>query len=112
MGKGTTAKGAFVAAAFGAIGVAYYLSEKPPTLQAQASPFQFHLQEATIDDVHRGIQEGQITCRRPGPGLCESRAGLQRRRQPDRHRGHGAEYLPDYAEYKAAVARDRELAGR
>ncbi len=28
-----------------------------------AQQFRFHLQEATIDDVHRAIQEGQITCR-------------------------------------------------
>jgi len=34
--------------------------------QPQAAPaqaFQFHLQEATIDDVHRAIRAGQITCR-------------------------------------------------
>ena len=28
---------------------------------AQQSPF--HLEEATIDDVHRAIRNGQITCR-------------------------------------------------
>ena len=34
------------------------------TQQPVASqPFQFHLLEATIADVHRGIQEGQLTCR-------------------------------------------------
>jgi len=31
-------------------------------VQAQAQEFQFHLLEATIDDVHRAIREGQITC--------------------------------------------------
>jgi hypothetical protein len=30
---------------------------------ARAQQFRFHLQEATIDDVHRAIREGQITCR-------------------------------------------------
>ena len=30
---------------------------------ASSQPFQFHLLEATIADVHRGIQEGQLTCR-------------------------------------------------
>src|SRR5437016_13710886 len=25
--------------------------------------FRFHLQEATIEDVHRAIREGQVTCR-------------------------------------------------
>ena len=29
----------------------------------QAPPFQFHLREATIADVHRGIQLGQVSCR-------------------------------------------------
>ena len=28
-----------------------------------AQPFRFHLQEATIDDIHRAIREGQISCR-------------------------------------------------
>src|ERR1700676_2339271 len=30
---------------------------------ARAQQFRFHLQEATIDDVHRAIREGQVTCR-------------------------------------------------
>src|SRR5579864_2430821 len=30
---------------------------------ARAQQFRFHLQEATIDDVHRAIREGQLTCR-------------------------------------------------
>ena len=30
--------------------------------QAQATPFRFKLQDATIADVHRAIEEGQITC--------------------------------------------------
>ena len=30
---------------------------------ARAQQPRFHLQEATIDDVHRAIREGQITCR-------------------------------------------------
>ena len=28
----------------------------------QKAPFKFHLEEATIDDVHRAIKEGQISC--------------------------------------------------
>ena len=35
--------------------------------RAQDDAFQFHLEEATIADVHRGIQSGQLTCR----GLVE-----------------------------------------
>src|SRR5207245_10044359 len=30
---------------------------------AYSQQFRFHLQEATIDDVHRAIRQGQITCR-------------------------------------------------
>src|ERR1700720_55093 len=30
---------------------------------AYSQQFRFHLQEATIDDVHRAIREGQVTCR-------------------------------------------------
>src|ERR1700686_1743981 len=33
------------------------------TSATHAQQFRFHLQEATIDDVHRAIREGQITCR-------------------------------------------------
>ena len=45
-----------------------------PAARAQGDAFQFHLEEATIADVHRGIQSGQLTCR----GLVEmylARAG-------------------------------------
>ena len=31
--------------------------------QAQQPPWRFHLQEATISDVHRAIRSGQLTCR-------------------------------------------------
>src|SRR5437016_7368818 len=33
------------------------------TEAAYSQQFRFHLQEATIDDVHRAIREGRITCR-------------------------------------------------
>ena len=33
------------------------------TEAAHSQQFRFHLQEATIDDVHRALREGQITCR-------------------------------------------------
>jgi amidase len=32
------------------------------SLASRAQQFRFHLQEATVDDVHRAIREGQITC--------------------------------------------------
>src|ERR1700730_5129996 len=34
-----------------------------PAIGARAQQFRFHLQEATIDDVHRAVREGQLTCR-------------------------------------------------
>jgi amidase len=63
----------------------------------------FHLLEATIPDVHRAIQEGQVTCR----GLVE--AYLNRARA---YNGtcntlvteeNVTRFLPNYAEYKGAV---------
>jgi Asp-tRNA(Asn)/Glu-tRNA(Gln) amidotransferase A subunit family amidase len=72
--------------------------------QAQtAAPFRFQLLEATISDVHRAIQEGQITCQglvqaylnraRAYNGTCNQLVTEQ----------NVSSYLPDYAEYKAAV---------
>ncbi|MEQ1948683.1 MAG: amidase family protein [Bryobacteraceae bacterium] len=36
---------------------------RPEAAEAQNAPWRFHLQEATIADVHRAIRSGQITCR-------------------------------------------------
>jgi amidase len=33
-----------------------------PVVRSQARVSQFHLQEATIDDIHQAIRDGQITC--------------------------------------------------
>src|SRR5262245_16320773 len=69
---------------------------------AQA-PSQFHLMEATIPDVHRAIQEGQITCR----GLVQ--AYLNRAKAYNGTcnalvtEDNASTYLPNYSEYKAAV---------
>src|SRR3954469_206519 len=63
----------------------------------------FHLLEATIPDVHRAIQGGQITCR----GLVE--AYLNRARAYNGTcnalvtEDNVSPFLPNYAEYKAAV---------
>ena len=61
----------FVLAAFIAVGIAGAGNSErlnaPALASAQTSPsrsnWRFHLREATIDDVHRGIREKQITCR-------------------------------------------------
>jgi len=55
-----------VAVAAGAVVIAgvAILALRPARAQAQnAPPFRFHLQEATIADVHRAIRSGQLTCR-------------------------------------------------
>lgn len=40
------------------------LALRPKAAEAQnAAPFRFHLQEATIADVHRALRSGQLTCR-------------------------------------------------
>src|SRR5499433_700199 len=73
-------------------------------LAAQAPSFQFHLMEATIPDVHRAIREGQITCR----GLVQ--AYLNRAKAYNGTCNQlvtedmAPRFLPNYSEYKAAVA--------
>ena len=77
--------------------------------ECAAQQTRFHLQEATIADVHRAIQTGQITCR----GLVEAylnRAkaynGVSNRIVTEQM---GSELLPNYKDYKAAVAATAEL---
>ena len=77
--------------------------------QNQPQPFQFHLMEATIPDVHRAIREGQLTCRgfvqayinraRAYNGTCNQLVTEQMAPQ----------YLPNYSEYKAAVTATASL---
>lgn len=72
--------------------------------QASAQPVRFHLLEATISDVHRGIQEGQLTCRalvqayvnraRAYNGTCNQLVTEDM----------APKFLPNYAEYAAAAA--------
>jgi Asp-tRNA(Asn)/Glu-tRNA(Gln) amidotransferase A subunit family amidase len=76
-----------------------YTQQQPP-----AQPFRFHLLEATISDVHRGIQEGQVTCRalvqayvnraRAYNGTCNQLVTEDM----------APKFLPSYAEYAAAAA--------
>jgi len=72
-------------------------------LQAQEAPFQFHLMEATIPDVHRAIQGGQITCR----GLVQAYINRANAYNGTCNRlvteDMASEFLPNYSEYKAAV---------
>jgi amidase len=69
----------------------------------QPRPAGFHLEEATIADVHRAIQSGQITCQslvqayvnraRAYNGTCNKLVTEE----------HASDVLPNYDEYKAAV---------
>src|SRR6266542_6856960 len=72
-------------------------------LHAQAPPFQFHLMEATIPDVHRAIQEGQITCR----GLVQAYVNRARAYNGTCNalvtEDIASRFLPNYDEYKSAV---------
>src|SRR5712691_11276377 len=77
--------------------------------RAQPPPFRFHLPEATIADVHRAIQEGQISCRalvqayisraRAYNGTCNQLVTEDMAPQ----------FLPNYSEYKAAVTATASL---
>jgi Asp-tRNA(Asn)/Glu-tRNA(Gln) amidotransferase A subunit family amidase len=78
--------------------------------QASGQGFRFHLLEATISDVHRGIQEGQLTCRalvqayvnraRAYNGTCNQLVTEDM----------APKFLPNYAEYAAAAAATAALA--
>ena len=39
-----------------------FISQSALSQSTQSDNFQFHLEEATISDVHRAIQEEQLTC--------------------------------------------------
>ncbi|MEO8482186.1 MAG: amidase family protein [Acidobacteriota bacterium] len=96
-----------VLAGFGLLGA--IVMTHADRVQTAQQPWVFQLEEATIADVHRGIQEGQITCR----GLVQSYV--------DRARAYNGtanqlvteetapKYLPDYEEYKAAVDATKAL---
>ena len=71
-------------------------------VHSQQPPFQFHLVEATIADVHRAIQGGQLTCRalvqayinraRAYNGTCNQLVTEQM----------APSFLPEYDQYAAA----------
>src|ERR1700739_428483 len=88
-------RGFFIAATLSALGLG------AQELRAQASLF--HLMEATIPDVHRAIEEGQITCR----GLVEAYIRRARAFNGTCNRlvteDMASEFLPNYSEYKAAL---------
>ena len=70
----------------------------------------FRVEEATIADVHRAIQQGQLTCQRlVQTYIARARAYNGNCNQPVTE-VMAPEYLPDYPAYKAAVTASASLA--
>ncbi|MCZ6753478.1 MAG: amidase family protein [Acidobacteria bacterium] len=69
----------------------------------------FHLEEATIADVHRAIQQGEITCQ----GLVQAYINRARAYNGVSNRlvteNMASDLLPNYSEYKAAVEATADL---
>src|SRR5688572_9210160 len=78
--------------------------------EAQTPAFRFQLEEATIADVHRGIQTGQLSCR----ALVQAYIARARAYNGSCNQlvteANVAQVLPDYAEYETAVAATASLA--
>jgi amidase len=89
--------GFFIAVMLSALGVS------GDELRSQGAPFQFHLMEATIPDVHRAIREGQITCR----GLVQAYINRAKAYNGTCNRLVSEEmaptFLPNFSEYQAAM---------
>jgi hypothetical protein len=72
-------------------------------LHAQGAPPQFRLMEATIPDVHRGIREGQITCR----GLVQAYINRAKAYNGTCNRlvteEMASTFLPNFSEYQTAM---------
>jgi hypothetical protein len=96
----TLSKAVGIAGALAVPAVAYDVL-RPREILAQT--FQFRLVEATIEDVHRGIREGQITCQ----GLVQAYVNRARAYNGTTTRliteDVASEFFPNYSEYKAAV---------
>src|SRR5262249_35418884 len=94
---------------FGVLLVIFSLAARGEPVLSQQQPFQFHLVEATIADVHRGIQTGQLTCRalvqayinraKAYNGTCNQLVTEEM----------APKFLPDYATYAAAVKATADL---
>jgi amidase len=86
------------------VAVSGHRAQMQQTQAPAAAPVQFRLEEATIADVHRGIQTGQITC----AGLVRAYVARARAYNGTCNQlvteANASQYLPDYADYKAAVA--------
>ena len=78
--------------------------------QAQTTqPFRFRLLEATIGDVHRGIQEGQLTCRQLVQAYINRARAYNGACNQLVTEDMAPKFLPNYSEYAAAVAATTSL---
>ena len=78
--------------------------------QAQgAQPFRFHLLEATIGDVHRGIQDGQLTCRQLVQAYINRARAYNGTCNQLVTEDMAPKFLPNYSEYASAVAATASL---
>lgn len=72
-------------------------------LHSQALPFQFHLMEATIPDVHRAIQEGQLSCRALVQAYLNRAKAYNGTCNQLVTEDMAPAFLPNYSDYRAAV---------
>src|SRR6185503_1964675 len=78
-------------------------------VHTQQPPFQFHLLEATIADVHRGIQLGQVSCRAVVQAYIHRARAYNGTCNQLVTEAMAPTYLPGYREYAAAVAATASL---
>jgi Asp-tRNA(Asn)/Glu-tRNA(Gln) amidotransferase A subunit family amidase len=78
-------------------------------VHTQQPPSQFHLLEATISDVHRGIREGQLTCRALVQAYINRAKAYNGTCNQLVTEDMAPKFLPDYGEYAAAVAATASL---
>src|SRR5262245_39755904 len=95
--------GLFIAVALGALGVSGH------ALNAQTPPFRFQLMEATIPDVHRAIQEGQITCRSLVQAYLNRAKAYNGTCNQLVTEDMASRFLPNYEDYKAAATASASL---
>jgi Asp-tRNA(Asn)/Glu-tRNA(Gln) amidotransferase A subunit family amidase len=91
-----------------AVGLVHLIASAP-VAHPQSQPSQFHLQEATIDDIQQAIRSGQITCQQVVQWYIN---------RAKAYNGPGTRLVtedmapgifPKYSEYKAAVEKTADL---
>ena len=88
---------------FGFVLVMLTLAARGEPVLSQQQPFQFHLVEATIADVHRGTQTGQLTCRALVQAYLNRAKAYNGSCNQLVTEEMAPKFLPDYDQYAAAV---------